>query len=223
MNRGFYNLTEKERNIVLDTLDFYCVPRRIQSIKKNYSTKYDIYVNMDEEPWAFIRDKVDFALQSYRNLERNYKLPACTNKKGKTRKPRRKKSTLDKIMKKISQIPSDITTEEQLLQYCKDSGLDKTIKDELKKYLSEGTSDTKDKLIDMLDAFANAKIPMPQNKDLSEIISEGGEEISFDEVPEPIQTILLEKFDEEFLNSNKVKIFKIWNGVSFDISVVVDN
>ena len=26
MNRGFYNLTEKERNIVLDTLDFYCVP-----------------------------------------------------------------------------------------------------------------------------------------------------------------------------------------------------
>ena len=137
MIRGFYELDLKKKEIVSDTLKEWCVPFKVIIVKQSslfHAAQYEIYVDLNEKSWKFIREKVDKALIFYETLESNFRLPSY-EKSETTRKTLterfNKTTSIGEVTALMDKVPKNLTKTEDIKQYLIDSGIGQEIRDSL--------------------------------------------------------------------------------------------
>lgn len=70
----YEGLNEKTKDIVIDVLEKYCVPKRVEVIRKEtfFGDKktYNIHLDLEEKPLKFVKEKIEQRI----NLEKSFNL-----------------------------------------------------------------------------------------------------------------------------------------------------
>jgi hypothetical protein len=188
----YEGLNEKTKDIIVDVLEKYCVPKRVEIIKKetffgDYKT-YNIHLDLKEEPLKFIKEKIQERL----NLEKSFNLKAVNP------------DTLKDIPQNYTE--SKIVEEEG----------ESIIKKGFFEKVLDKIFNNEDPIDEIKQEVENHKVDSLLGALLMPLM-DSGEEIKFEDLEEEEKEILLKRCSLKDLKSKNCRIIKTKYGLSVEI------